>query len=228
MNDAPSRLRIDHLAPGQPCGSLRPRGSWWLPAGAREQHAYEVRVRDVWESGRRDCPGSVLVDLDVPRSARIADGRWQVRVWTDLGASDWSAPAPWSIVGLPQALAGATWIEPDEPVVAPPGERPVYQLRREFTLPDAVRTATAWATAHGIYELFVNGSRVGDLELTPGFTAYRRRLQVQRFDVAGLLRPGANTPSRSCSRTGGSAGGTASSGTPTGSATGSPRCWPST
>jgi alpha-L-rhamnosidase len=193
MNDAPSRLRIDHLAPGQPCGSRRPRGSWWLPAAAREQHAYEVRVLDAWESGRRDSAESVLVDLDVPASARIPDGRWQVRVWTDLGASDWSAPAPWSVVDLPAVFAEATWIEPHEPVVAPPGERPVYQLRREFTLPDVPRTATAWATAHGIYELFVNGSRVGDLELTPGFTAYRRRLQVHRFDVTGLLRAGANT-----------------------------------
>ena len=108
MNDAPSRLRIDHLAPGQPCGSRRPRGSWWLPAGAGEQHAYEVRVLDVWESGRRDCPESVLVDLDVPASARIPDGRWQVRVWTERGASDWSAPAPWSIVDLPPAVAEAT------------------------------------------------------------------------------------------------------------------------
>jgi alpha-L-rhamnosidase len=55
-----------------------------------------------------------------------------------------------------------------------------------------VRSAALRITAHGVYEAFLNGERVGDHELTPGFTAYRRRLQVQVFDVTGLLRPGAN------------------------------------
>lgn len=197
MTDLPSRLRLDHLSPGQPCGSPRPRASWWLPAGTRLQRAYAVRICHAdgsvaWESDRRDSAESVLVDLDVPPSARLPDGGWQVRVWTDRGMSEWSDPAPWCVVDLPPALAGATWIEPDEPVVAPPGQRPAYLLRREFTLPARPRTATAWSTAHGVYELFVNGSRVGDLELTPGFTAYRRRLQVQRFDVTDLLRAGSN------------------------------------
>ncbi len=91
-----------------------------------------------------------------------------------------------------RGLAGATWIEPDEPAVAPPGSRPAHRLHHAFALPGEARAATAWATAHGIYELFVNGHRVGDLELTPGFTAYRSRLQVQSYVVTGLLRPGRN------------------------------------
>ena len=52
--------------------------------------------------------------------------------------------------------------------------------------------ARLYATAHGIYEAFVNGRRVGDAELTPGFTEYRERLQVQTYDIGELLRPGAN------------------------------------
>ena len=43
-----------------------------------------------------------------------------------------------------------------------------------------------------LYEAFINGTRVGDCELTPGFTAYRKRLQVQRFDVTDLVRQGRN------------------------------------
>ncbi|MFI1704997.1 alpha-L-rhamnosidase N-terminal domain-containing protein [Streptomyces griseoruber] len=46
--------------------------------------------------------------------------------------------------------------------------------------------------AHGLYEAFLNGERVGDRELTPGFTAYRKRLQVQSFDVSGLVLEGVN------------------------------------
>ncbi|WNV85988.1 alpha-L-rhamnosidase N-terminal domain-containing protein [Umezawaea sp. Da 62-37] len=152
-----------------------------------------MRVLDagevVWTSGRRESAESVLVDLGVDRRG----GSWQVRVRTDLGESDWSEPAPWPVDALPAVLDTATWIEPHEPVIPAPGERPAYRLRHGFTLDGPVTAATAWATAHGIYELFVNGTRVGDQELTPGFTAYRRRLQVQRYDVADLLRVGANS-----------------------------------
>jgi alpha-L-rhamnosidase len=55
-----------------------------------------------------------------------------------------------------------------------------------------IGAARLHATAHGLYEAFVNGVRVGDLELTPGFTAYRSRLQVQTYDVTDLLAGGEN------------------------------------
>ena len=58
----------------------------------------------------------------------------------------------------------------------------------------ATRSASArlYVTAHGIYEAFLNGSRIGTAELTPGFTQYDARLQVQTYDVSDLLRPGRN------------------------------------
>ena len=66
-------------------------------------------------------------------------------------------------------------------------------LRGEFELPDVpVARARLYATAHGIYEAFVNGQRAGDAELTPGFTEYRDRLQVQTYDIAAWLAPGRN------------------------------------
>jgi len=66
-------------------------------------------------------------------------------------------------------------------------------VRGEFELSDApIARARLYATAHGIYEAFVNGRRVGDAELTPGFTEYRERLQVQTYDIAAPLRPGRN------------------------------------
>jgi alpha-L-rhamnosidase len=88
-------------------------------------------------------------------------------------------------------LRAADWIEPDEDRLAPAGERPGYQLRQEFTAAAGDRAVVS-ATAHGIYELFVNGTRVGEEELTPGFTAYRSRLAVQEWDVTDLIVPGAN------------------------------------
>ena len=87
----------------------------------------------------------------------------------------------------------ARWIVPVEPELAPAGRRPAMLVRGEFELPDApVARARLYATAHGIYEAFVNGRRAGDAELTPGFTEYRDRLQVQVYDITDLLRPGRN------------------------------------
>ena len=56
-----------------------------------------------------------------------------------------------------------------------------------------MRRATLFATAHGIYEAELNGVRVGDEELTPGYTEYQHHTQVQSYDVTELLREGDNT-----------------------------------
>ena len=90
------------------------------------------------------------------------------------------------------ALAGASWIRPDEQVIPDAGRRPVYELGVDFTLRSAPGAATLTVTAHGLVEVFLNGVRVGEDELIPGFTAYRKRLQVFTYDVAPLLQPGAN------------------------------------
>lgn len=90
------------------------------------------------------------------------------------------------------ALKGAAWISPAEDQPAEPGRRPAYWLRSRFTWTPDHGKATVHATAHGIHELFINGSRVGDDELSPGFTSYRTRLQVQSWDITSLLVPGEN------------------------------------
>ena len=73
-----------------------------------------------------------------------------------------------------EALRDATWISPVETRPAEPGMRPAYWLRSSFAWTPDTGRAIIHATAHGIYELFVNGVRVGDEELTPGFTSYRK------------------------------------------------------
>jgi alpha-L-rhamnosidase len=85
----------------------------------------------------------------------------------------------------------AQWVEPIEAADLVDVQRPVYQLVGSFTADD-VASAELRITAHGVYEAFLNGVRVGDQELTPGFTAYRKRLQVQRYDVTELVRRGDN------------------------------------
>ncbi|HET6897346.1 MAG TPA: glycoside hydrolase family 78 protein, partial [Vicinamibacteria bacterium] len=117
---------------------------------------------------------------------------WQVRVWDGAGrASAWSAPAWWEMGLLEPGDWKASWIEPglaDD--TSKPG--PVPMLRREFQLRGSIARARAYVTAHGLYELYLNGQRVGDQLLTPGWTSYNKRLQYQTYDVTPLLRSGAN------------------------------------
>ena len=56
-----------------------------------------------------------------------------------------------------------------------------------------VRRATAYVTALGLYELRLNGARVGEQVLAPEFTNYHKRVQYQTYDVTAMLRPGRNT-----------------------------------
>jgi alpha-L-rhamnosidase len=86
----------------------------------------------------------------------------------------------------------ARWIEPVEAADGPSVQRPAHHLATEFRLGSPVRSAALHITAHGLYEAFVNGTRLGQEELAPGFSAYRKRLQVQTHDVAGLLVVGDN------------------------------------
>ena len=97
-----------------------------------------------------------------------------------LASSGSAGVARPSTVSLWQIAAGdrrmtstARWIAPIENDDLPDRQRPAYQLAGAVTLEGAVASATVRSTAHGIYEAFVNGTRVGDEELTPGWTAYR-------------------------------------------------------
>ena len=70
--------------------------------------------------------------------------------------------------------------------------QPSPMLRRTVALKAAVRSARMYVTSHGLYELSINGKRVGDDVLTPGWTSYATRLQYQTYDVTSLVRRGDN------------------------------------
>ena len=170
----------------------RPRLSWGLPEGSRSQVAYRIRTDD-WDSGRVESSESLLVELaGLPTHSRQRIN-CAVKVWTDTGESDWSETITWEMGLLDPEDWVAEWIEPpeaDDP--GPPGRRPAWLLRHNFEVDGRGRSARLYGTAHGIYELFLNGVRVGDDELTPGCTAYAKNLHVQTYDVTDLLKPGPN------------------------------------
>ncbi|WP_163513489.1 family 78 glycoside hydrolase catalytic domain [Fodinicola acaciae] len=188
---APSRLQVEHLVEPFGIDVASPRLSWWLPAGTSRQLAYQIRA-GAWDSGRVESARSLLVSYGGPALSSGQRVSWQVKVWTEQGESDWSAPSWWEMGLLSVDDWSAQWIEPYEPAT---DQRPGYVLRQGFSLAKPVVRARAYATAHGIYELFLNDERVGDQELSPGFTSYRHRLQVQAYDLTDLLATGENAVS---------------------------------
>lgn len=170
---------------------------WTLAArtrGARQQ-AYQLRVGtqpghgDIWDSGKVASDRQVDVRLPVPLQPATRY-HWQLRAWDGQGrAGAWSRPA-WFETGLAGAAdwQGAQWIA--APFDAAGQPRPL--LRAALQLDKPVREARLYATARGVYQLWLNGRAVGDQALAPGWTDYHQRLQVQTYDVTPLLRPGAN------------------------------------
>jgi len=69
---------------------------------------------------------------------------------------------------------------------------PARQYRKEFTAEKKIQRATLYATALGIYELHLNGRRVGDALFAPGWTDYRQRAYYRTYDVTALVQQGAN------------------------------------
>lgn len=70
--------------------------------------------------------------------------------------------------------------------------RPALRLSREFVPAKPIRKATLRATALGLYVPYVNGRRITDRRLMPGWTQYERRVPSQSFDVTQFLVPGTN------------------------------------
>jgi alpha-L-rhamnosidase len=167
-------------------GDRRPRLSWRLPPGATKQEAYAIEI-DGRSFDRVESDACVLVPWPgepLTSRQRIV---WRVKVWTDGSESDWSFPAWFEIGLLDPTDWTARFIEPVET------ERSAHLLRHTFELGASPAQARLYATAHGIYETFLNGRRVGDVELAPGFTSYPTTLHVQAYDVGALLVAGDNT-----------------------------------
>ncbi len=200
---AVERLRTEYFTNPIGLDEPAPRLSWMLHADRRgtRQSAYEIRVArslndlaraPLWSSGKTMSDASVNVPYAGPALAPTRRYYWQVRAWDDRGrGSEWSAPAFWETGLMRASHWTARWITP-ELVEDSTLSNPSPLLRTEFALDGAVVSARAYVTSLGLYEMQINGRRVGDQVLAPGWTSYETRLQYQSYDITDLVRRGPN------------------------------------
>jgi alpha-L-rhamnosidase len=177
-----------------------PRFSWKLLSDRRDvmQTAYRVEVSEsagfhnyVWDSGKVKSDSSVFISY---KGQPLQSGKkyfWRVQVWDNNGkSSGWSQSAWWQTALFNESDWKAQWITPGyaEDTI----NRPPPLMRKQFAVNKKIRSAVAYITAHGLYEAQINGRKVGDAYLTPGWTSYHNRLQYQAYDVTGMLKEGQN------------------------------------
>ena len=196
-----------------------PRLSWALESEERNQtqSAYRILVARneedleaeenlLWDSGRVESRRTIGVEYEGEALRSGSPCMWKVRVWDGAGdASPYSPPAVFETGLLERSDWEGTWISagkgPAGDMEPPSGDEyddlanglaPSPYLRKEFSLDKPVRRARMYATARGVYELYINGNRVGNDVLAPGWTDYERRIQYQTYDVTPLLVDGPN------------------------------------
>src|SRR5678810_657549 len=175
----------------------QPRFSWQLVSEQRNisQTAYEITISaskgTAWKSGKINSDRSVQVPY---AGTALQSGKkytWEVRVWDNNGKpSPLSEPAFFQTALLSLSDWQAKWIEAD--FIEDSINRPAQYFRKQFSAAKKIASATVYITAHGMYEAQINGKRVGDAYLTPGWTSYNKRLQYQVYDVTNMLTSGSN------------------------------------
>ena len=180
---------------------LKPRLSWKIVSDKQNvlQTAYEIRVADspsnlgkkgkqLWNSGKVNSDNSVNIEYAGTEVASMQRAYWQVRIWDNEGkATKWSEPAYWEMGILKPELWTADWITMENEIKLD-GSKPCHYLRKEFTASKKIKSAKVYVSSLGLYQLFINGKKVGNDLFTPGWTSYNKRVQYQIYDVTSMLQ----------------------------------------
>jgi len=181
--------------------NIQPKLTWVLSSTKRNksQSAYRIQVSEsenqfsghvVWDSDKINSNQSVKVPYKGPELKTLQKYYWRVKVWDESGkSSPWSTVSNWqmgimNVYDWKVKWIGVGYEESKE------RESPIF--RNEFDIVKQIKKATVTITAHGLYEAYINGNKIGDAYLAPGWTSYNKRLQYQVYDVTKMLKTGKN------------------------------------
>jgi hypothetical protein len=195
----PVQLRCDYVE--NPLGvDSPPRLFWRLESRQRGQRqtAYEILTAsapemlaqgkgDLWDSGKVDSDETIQIAYGGTELKSSQQVFWKVRVWDiDGKVSAWSKPATWTMGVLQNPGWRAKWIGAADTNI------PSLLLRHEFAVKPGLKRALVHICGLGQYELTLNGKKIGDDFLSPGWTKFDKTTLYDTRDLTADLRCGAN------------------------------------
>ena len=193
-------LRCEYLTNPLGVDYTNPRLSWMMtdPSRGARQLAYQILVSadstlitkgvgNVWDSGR------VVSDAMLTRYAGkelepFTKYFWSVSIWNskDEKASSTIASFETGMMGM-ENWSGA-WISDNKSI----DKKAAPYFRKEFEAGKKIKSARVYIAAAGLYELYINGEKVGDHVLDPVYTRFDRRNLYVTYDVTDQLKNGRN------------------------------------
>ncbi|MBP1614468.1 MAG: Alpha-L-rhamnosidase N-terminal domain [Bacteroidetes bacterium] len=198
-------LRTEQMVNPMGIDAETPRLSWRLVSSERNvmQRAYHILVAssleklnkgegDLWDSGKVNSDASIWVSYaGTPLKSNVRC-YWRVKSYTTRGETAWSEPAHWSMGLFSENNWKGQWIGADKAFPwdseAQWSRLSARYLRKEFKLAKKVKQATVHIAGLGMYELFINGEKIGDQVLAPAPTDYRKTVLYNSFDVTSMLK----------------------------------------
>lgn len=204
-----TNLRCEQLANPLGIDATQPGFSWQLESSQRNvvQSSYQVIVSsseqklrnddgDVWNSGNIKDSRSLLIAFAGKPLRAAKKYFWKVKVTTNKGEAVANETAFFSTGLLHESDWKAKWIGYDKvsawDSITTFSRLAARYLRKEFQNPSAVKRATVYITGLGMYELFINGKRIGDQVLAPNPTDYRKSYFYNTHDVTEAIKKGDN------------------------------------
>lgn len=169
-----------------------PSISWKIKTNVTNFHqaAYQVIVYDkgsdkvVWDSGKVESDQSNFIKYKGERLKERTRYEFKIRIWNDKEeVSNWSPIHYWETGILKEETWQAKWIT----LKGNQHDSPNPYFRKSFTLNGRIKQAIVYATSLGLYELYINGNRIGNDLLAPGWTNYNKWVQYQTYDVTEQL-----------------------------------------
>jgi alpha-L-rhamnosidase len=207
----PIELRCESRVTPLDIDAPHPRLSWTFDSKSQvrdwKQAAYRVLVSPslaelqkdrgaFWDSGQVVGSDQNNISYQGRPLQSAQQCFWKVRVWGPDGASEWSKPARWETGLISPSDWKAKWISDGKET---PGndsdfykENPNPLFRREFELKREVIRARLAISGLGYFEASLNGAKVGDHVLDPGWTRVEDRVFYSVFDVTKQLQRGKN------------------------------------
>jgi hypothetical protein len=195
----PIELRCEYGANPLGVDVSAPRLAWKLTSATKDQRqsAYQILVAssaellakedgDLWDSGKVASDETLHVAYGGNELKPSQQVFWKVRAWDAAGEpSGWSAPATWTMGLLRPEDWRGEWI-------CAPAATEALLLRKEFTVKPGLKRAVVHVCGLGSFEMFLNGAKVSDDLLAPGWTDYNETALYNTYDVTAQLREGRN------------------------------------